>query len=189
MLNVTLVVPIAPQGKKTPTPIILGARVSVAGVRAVLNPKPRAKKDTATERYESDLTEAFRARWPDGTPPPNSPCLAADFLHVRARPKRRPARIPREAWNDGLVPCPAKPDWDNEVKSTQDALYVLLRDLYGVDDGSVVMGRAVDAYAEKDGHPRVCVRIYEVHASEGWLPVWAVRLAEHDPLFGEWTTI
>ncbi len=176
MLDVTIVVGITPQGKKTPNPTVLGKRVHVGGTTAVIAPRGHARKDPATEMYEADLAGMIEAQWPEGVAVGGRP-LTVDFLHVVTRPKRRPAGVPKGLWSDGIVPSPAKPDWDNLVKSSQDALFVVLRKHAKADDAIVAFGRAAKAYAEVDGRPRVVINVREVD-DDAWPPLWVCRLAE-----------
>lgn len=84
-----------------------------------------------------------------------------------------------------------KPDWDNLVKSTQDALLgsaaragLLVNVVAGTrtrlpDDCRVVLGQVAKVYADAPHKVGIYVRLYEVPIT--W-PDWALRLYELDPV-------
>lgn len=182
-------IPMAPEGKKTGRPFAQGKRVMVDGQRAVINPRARVTKHEATDDFEKNLARAICDRLPSGLVGDGSP-LGVDYLFVRERPKRRPPRIPREAWGPGLVWCDAKPDWDNMVKSAQDALFKAIGRTFG-DDARVVLGRGAKAYAELGGHPRLVIRLRDTLPSLALPPPWLSHLTEFDPLEGydDWSPL
>lgn len=67
----------------------------------------------------------------------------------------RPKRLMRKKDPDGPIPHTARPDVDNLLKSTKDALTGLV----WRDDAQVCDGRVRKWYAEKDGVPRVEIEI------------------------------
>lgn len=69
----------------------------------------------------------------------------------------RPKRLMRKADPAGLVVCASKPDVDNVVKAILDGCKVLWR-----DDAQVARLEAWKDYAEKDGAPRVVVRVWSL---------------------------
>jgi len=162
-MDVTLILPIAPQSKLAAAPTLRGRR---AGTR----------KAEATRAYEETLRQAIVDRWPAGVAP-HGP-VAVDFLFVFARPRRLcVARCP-----DGVIVAPVKPDWDNLVKAAQDAL--VKSGAIG-DDAAIVLGQAAKVYAERDREARVVLRVYD--APVGW-PTWVGHLLQVDDLAGEeWT--
>jgi len=66
----------------------------------------------------------------------------------------RPSRLHRKADPDGLIWKDTRPDKDNVEKAVLDALSE-----FWVDDAQAVCGETRKFYAERDGVPRVSVRI------------------------------
>lgn len=70
----------------------------------------------------------------------------------------RPKRLMRRKDPPGPIPHTAKPDRDNLEKATTDALKGLL----WRDDSQICDGRVRKWYAEKNGTPRVEIRVQEI---------------------------
>lgn len=149
-----------PQGKKTPRPMITGPKNG-----RVADAKLKGRKDPATEAYEAQITGATIARWPDGEAP-RAGLIGIDLLLVLPRPKKAKA---------ALAYAPAKPDWDNAVKSVQDGVFKAMREIL-VDDCRVVFGRVAKVYAALGCEPRVVVRFFDNLPALDAPPPWLERL-------------
>ena len=138
LLEVTI--PGQPVGKGRP-------RVALRGGAA------RALTPAKTVRWEQGAAMVLRAAW-QGTQPHDG-AVAAVVTAVARRPKR----LTRRKDPDGPIWRPKRPDLDNVVKATLDALQ-----LAGVirDDAQVVHLLARSLYAAKGAEP--CV-LLELHAA------------------------
>ena len=96
--------------------------------------------------------------------------VRVDILAVMPRPKR----LLRKKDPNGLIWCLTKPDSDNIRKSVLDALKTWWR-----DDSQVVDGRTLKVYAERNGHPRVIVRVRSWNESPDG-EAWGLEMA-HQP--------
>ena len=117
----------------------------------------RAYTPAKTARWESNAACLMRNNY--GQAPINHPVEVV----VRSIYKR-PKRLHRRKDPAGLMWKPTKPDCDNELKATLDALV-----LAGVitDDNLVVRATVESCFAEKDGGPRVTVTVSKV-VGEPW---------------------
>ena len=131
MIDVCFEVPLPPRGKDRP-------RVTRSG---------HAYTPKETKRWESALAMMAQAHLPRTIL--DEP-LRLDVLAVLPRPRR----LLRKRDPDGLIWAPVKPDRDNIEKAVQDALKAFWR-----DDALVVCGEPLKVYAEREGRPRVVVRI------------------------------
>ena len=131
MIDVCFEVPLPPRGKDRP-------RVTRSG---------HAFTPAATRRWESSLALMAQQQLPRTVL--DEP-VRVDVLAVLARPKR----LLRKSDPGGLIWAPVKPDSDNILKATLDALKAFWR-----DDAQVVDTRILKAYAERDGRPRMVIRI------------------------------
>lgn len=77
--------------------------------------------------------------------------VGVDILAVLPRPRR----LCRRKDPDGLIWAPRRPDSDNIRKAVLDALK-----RHWADDGQVVDGATRKVYAERDGLPRLEVRVW-----------------------------
>jgi Holliday junction resolvase RusA-like endonuclease len=129
--DVLIEVPLPPKGKGRP-------RATRTG---------RVYTPAETRRWETTLAMMAAERLPEVVL--EGP-LRVDVLAVLPRPKR----LLRKSDPDGLLWAPAKPDTDNVVKALLDALKAFWR-----DDAQVVELVAHKVYAERDGRPRMVIRI------------------------------
>jgi Holliday junction resolvase RusA-like endonuclease len=67
---------------------------------------------------------------------------------------KRPARLNRKADPDGRIWADTRPDWDNLVKGTQDALSD-----FWEDDSQICHARVLKQYAAKGEQPHISVQI------------------------------
>lgn len=104
----------------------------------------------ATRKWEASLAMMAQEQMPAGII--DEP-VRVDVLAVLPRPKR----LLRKSDPDGLIWAPVRPDCDNITKATLDSLKSFWR-----DDCVVVDTRIVKAYAERDGRPRMAIRIRSV---------------------------
>lgn len=140
MIDIPFVVPIVPRGQPS--------------IRARAFIDPATKKPVASTyqpkeaaQWKSDLAvyaEQFRPAQPIDAP------IRLDLLAVMPRPKSKM----RRADPPGLIECLSKPDIDNIRKAVQDALKTWWR-----DDALICAGQSLKAYAEKDGFPRLVLRV------------------------------
>lgn len=140
MIDIVFAAPIVPRGQPAPRAMaFLGA-----------NGKPTARtfqpKDAA--QWKSDLRTYAQDHQP-GTPIDEP--VRLDILAVLPRPQNRF----RKKDPSGLIPCTSKPDADNIRKAVQDAL----NKVWWRDDALIVCGQTLKVYAEKDGHPRLVLRV------------------------------
>ena len=131
MIDVSFEIPLPPRGKDRP-------RVTKSG---------HAYTPAATRKWESTLALMAQEHLPRGV---IEEAVRVDVLAVIARPKK----LLRRADPDGLIWAPVKPDADNILKSALDALKAFWR-----DDALIVDTRILKAYAERDGRPRMVIRI------------------------------
>jgi Holliday junction resolvase RusA-like endonuclease len=141
VLDVVFEIPIEPRGKGRPRVVSNGAR---GGVHAFT--------PAATKRWESVIALAAAPHMP--TKILDEP-LSVDLLLVLKRPKR----LMRKADPAGFLWAPTKPDADNCRKLALDAMSSFWR-----DDAIVVAGSTYKVYAEKEGRPRIVMRIRSVDA-------------------------
>lgn len=173
-MDVRMFIPMLPRGKAA----------------AKANGHGGLRKDPTTREYEAALTRAIIARWPGDVVWSGAP-LALDLLFVFPHPRAIRSR------NRHAVRCcwaPVKPDWDNLVKGTQDALLgkaareSLLVALEGgpaagpcalPDDCWVVLGRVAKVHAGPTEPHKLgtYVRLYEAEE----MPEWAQELYNMDP--------
>jgi Holliday junction resolvase RusA-like endonuclease len=78
-----------------------------------------------------------------------------DLIFILPRPKR----LMGTSDPDGWIPHPKRPDRDNLVKGTQDALSAAG---FWLDDAQICDGRTAKYYAERGGSPRIIVSIEQV---------------------------
>jgi Holliday junction resolvase RusA-like endonuclease len=76
--------------------------------------------------------------------------LGVEFRFVM----KRPGRLCRKADPEGRIWADTRPDWDNLVKGTQDAL----ADFWG-DDSQICYARVLKQYASKGEAPHITVTI------------------------------
>jgi Holliday junction resolvase RusA-like endonuclease len=134
MLDVCFEVPLPPRGKDRP-------RFAKNG--HAFTPAP-------TRKWEASLAMMAQAQMPSAV---IEEPVRVDVLAVLPRPKR----LLRKSDPSGLIWAPVKPDADNIVKATLDALKAFWR-----DDAQVTSTSALKAYAERDGRARMLVRIRSV---------------------------
>jgi Holliday junction resolvase RusA-like endonuclease len=131
VIDASFEIPLPPRGKDRP-------RVTRSG---------HAYTPAATRKWESALALMAQDKLPIEVI--DEP-VRVDVLAVVPRPKR----LLRRSDPDGLIWAPVKPDADNVLKSTLDALKAFWR-----DDALVVDTRILKAYAERAGRPRMVIRI------------------------------
>ncbi len=129
-------IPLEPQGKGRPR------ASTIAGKARLYTPK-------RTRAHEGAIAFAVREHY-DGPPLEGPLCL--ELLFVVSRPKR----LRRKKDPEGLIPHDKKPDLDNLVKAALDGLTQA-----GIwrDDAQVARLTTEKVYAEKDGLPRIQVRL------------------------------
>jgi len=136
--------------------------------------KKWSQKHPVTEAYENAVEARLRALLPADAMAQLGPLLSVEMLFVLPRPKRRPKWCPKWNWLDRLlVWAGAKPDWDNYVKSTQDAITRAMSGL--VDDGRFVVGKAAKMLTGHDDRGYVVIRL-EPAPDLDKLPPWVERL-------------
>ena len=138
MIDILFEVPLPPRGKDRP-------RVTRTG---------HAYTPAATRKWEATLGMMAQEQMPKEVL--DQP-LRVDVLAVLPRPKR----LLRKSDPDGLIWAPTKPDMDNIIKATLDALKAFWR-----DDAVVVDVSGVKVYAERAGRPRMVVRIRSAEQTE-----------------------
>lgn len=128
-----------------------------------------------TSDYENEIREAVIRQWGvDANYPvyPRGYPLRVDIDFVFPRPKR----LMRHKDPDGLIWCDPKPDRDNLDKAVLDALKGVLWE----DDCLPVTGMVQKFYAEKDGDPRVCIRVRTAgDPPTDTIDNWSVNLQDH----------
>lgn len=134
----TFTIPGPPKGKGRP-------RATTVGGHA------RMYTDKKTASYES-LVRLVAEQARGALSPLEGPLGVA--IHIVLP---RPKRLMRRADPAGLLVCWSKPDTDNVVKAVLDGCACLWR-----DDAQVARLEAWKDYAEKDGSPRVGVRVWEL---------------------------
>lgn len=127
-------VPLPPRGKDRP-------RVTRTG---------HAFTPAATRKWESSLALMAQEKLP------KTVIEAEVSVHVLAV-LPRPKRLLRRKDPDGLIWAPTKPDADNILKATLDALKAFWR-----DDAQVVDAQIFKVFAERDGRARMIVRISSI---------------------------
>ncbi len=138
MIDACFEIPLPPRGKDRP-------RVTRSG---------HAYTPAATRRWESALALMAQDKLPiDVIDEP----VKVDVLAILPRPKR----LLRKSDPDGIIWAPVKPDSDNILKATLDALKAFWR-----DDCLVVDARILKAFAERTGRPRMIIRIASAHRIE-----------------------
>ena len=161
--------PIAPRGKRTPHPIVVGKRVNVGGRVAVVGAFAKATKDPGTRDYEREIAALVLAAAPPNLAP--LPCYALDVLAILPPTQAMESR--RRTGPLALVWAPVKPDADNVVKSAQDALTMALRHILG-DDARCVLVRA-GKLRQAGTEPAMVVRVYSPDRAP---PPWLLTLAD-----------
>ncbi len=139
MIDVLFEVPIEPQAKERP--------------RAAMVPVGKGKKVARIYTPKASLEWGAKLALLASAKMPRTridEAIRVDVLFVLSRPKK----LNRKKDPDGLMWAPVKPDRDNLDKNVLDGFKTFWR-----DDGIVVDGRVLKAYAEKQGRPRVVVRI------------------------------
>lgn len=136
--------------------------------------KQWAQKHPVTEAYENAVEARLRALLPADAMAQLGPLLSVEMFFVLPRPKARPKWCPKWNWLKRLlIWAGAKPDWDNYVKSTQDALTRAMAGL--VDDGRFVVGKAAKMLCENDGDGFVVIRLRPAPPLAA-LPPWIEEL-------------
>jgi len=107
----------------------------------------RAVTPAKTRKYE-ELFALFAAENEPEAPIESSVALRLRFYLPR------PKRLMRRKDPDGPIACPKRPDLDNLVKSSMDALARWWR-----DDAQIVELAAAKFYCERHGMPRIEVEI------------------------------
>lgn len=119
----------------------------------------RAYTPSRTKEWEQMAAQCIALEW-GNTPKVERP-IQLVIAAVFSRPKKRPAKVTKEAWESGLrIWRPAKPDLDNLVKAVLDAAQmsgVLVDDYYVVD----LAARKLYASKYDDG-PKVLLSFVEV---------------------------
>lgn len=96
---------------------------------------------------------------------------------VKARPKRRPDKVPPDLWFSSRVPCPVTPDTDNIAKNIMDGLNPkrgkrgrLVRRGLWEDDGLSAGLVVFEWYAADGEEPKVEVNVREwpIGSRDGW---------------------
>ncbi|MEL7367690.1 MAG: RusA family crossover junction endodeoxyribonuclease [Myxococcota bacterium] len=152
MAEIALSVPMAPKGKGRPR---LGRRGQHA---VVYTPKATQQWERAFAGYVLGWVSAQRANGAAISLPLDGP-LEIDVVAVLPRPKR----LTRRKDPDGLIWAPVKPDHDNIEKAVFDALQISVNGVQVVaDDARIVAQPTFKVYAEKNGEPRVIVRLRPV---------------------------
>jgi len=135
---ISFCLPLAPQTTQTS-----GRRVSV------VSGKPVFFKNKKCQAYYDNIAIIANIYRPKT---PLTGALVVDYFFILPRPKT----LMRKCDPSELIPCGIRPDRDNLVKGTQDALS---KCGFWVDDSQIFAGRIEKYYAEKDGSPRIYVRI------------------------------
>jgi len=133
-LDVTLLVPVEAEPKPRPRTAVVFGRAKV------YTPKKALK-------HEAKIAELAQAQLPPGV---IAEPVRLDILFVRQRPQA----LMGKKHPDGLLWAPRRPDLDNLQKTVMDALKPFWR-----DDALVCCGLPLNCFAEKDGRPRIVVRI------------------------------
>ena len=167
-MDFTLRLPIAPRGKATPLPFVVGKRIKVGGKTAVLGAFAKATKDPATRVHEAEITAMVLAAAPAGLHRVTH--YALDVLALLHPTKAMQAR---RVSGGVLAWAPVKPDADNVVKSAQDAITKALHHVLG-DDAHCVMVR-VGKLRQAGTEPAIVVRVYDPPPAP---PDWLQRLAD-----------
>lgn len=147
MIDITITLPIEPEAKGRPKAFVNQA----TGRAGVYTP-------SKTQSYELKVREAAALRLPAEciTGP-----LRVSILFVLPRPdSRRRRKDP-----DGLIWHDRRPDCDNLVKAVTDAL-----SRHWLDDAQICDLRAAKCYAERNGLPRVVVRIQQLEEGAATVP-------------------
>ncbi len=143
MISFTL--PISPQSLQTS-----GKRLVIVGGR------PRFFLNSKAKKYHADIALFVRQHVP---PVPLVGPLRVDMAFVLPRP----ASLNRKADPEGLIPMAKRPDRDNLVKGTQDALSAAG---FWIDDAQICDGRIAKFYAEKGGVARIEVSVEEIKVGQ-----------------------
>ncbi|RTL27168.1 MAG: RusA family crossover junction endodeoxyribonuclease [Rhodocyclaceae bacterium] len=175
-IMITFRIDICPVPKAAP-------RASVQGGRA------RVRKAASTRRYEDAVSASIRALFAGIDPALRARfnelagVFAVDFGFFLPRPKSRPDWCGREAWIQRWVFAGSKPDWDNYVKSAQDALATALDGVS--DDARFVLGQSVKLLCPAGVDPCLVVRVRPAPPTDA-LPLWVERLIDTAEEGGAW---
>jgi Holliday junction resolvase RusA-like endonuclease len=119
-----------------------------SGKRMVIrNGKPMFFKNKKAETYQKAIKLYALSHLPQR---PFSEALKVSYSFVLPRP----SRLLRKGDPEGLVVCSVRPDLDNLVKGTQDALSD-----FWIDDAQIAILEVKKFYHEKGGSPRIEVKI------------------------------
>lgn len=140
MIDILMILPIVPRGQPAPRAFVVPGGAGKPTAR-LFQPKDAAQ-------WKSDLRVLCAPHQP-GVPIDGS--VRLDFLAVMPRPKN----LFRKKDPPGLIDCTSKPDVDNIRKAIQDAL----NKIWWRDDAIICAGQSLKAFAEKDGHPRLSIRV------------------------------
>lgn len=146
--------------------------------------KQWSQKHPATAAYENAVAARLRALLPADAMAQLGPLLSVEMLFVLPRPKARPKWCPKWNWVKRLlIWAGAKPDWDNYVKATQDALTRAMVGL--VDDGRFVVGKAAKMLCAAGGRGYVVIRLWPAPKLDA-LPAWVGELKAAGETGGDW---
>jgi Holliday junction resolvase RusA-like endonuclease len=141
-----------------------GKRIAIVPGRYGAKARPRFYRAKSAEEYLASiyaLAIEHRPRKPLFGP------LEVEYTFVLPRPKNLARGVGDIV---GLIRHDGRPDWDNMVKGTQDALSQCM---FWHDDGQISDAVVRKRYTEKDGLPRIEVRMRELHVDANILAIIA----------------
>ena len=151
-----ITLPIAPVPKGRPRAFRMGNHV-------------RMHTPKKTRDYEQKI--AFLASQSLPSKPIEGP-IQLDVVAILKRPKR----LMRKKDPDGLLPHTSRPDIDNLRKAVMDGLKRHWR-----DDSQVCCGTSHKLYAEKEGLPRLVIKITSMAEHEVQIPEWITADINQEP--------
>jgi Holliday junction resolvase RusA-like endonuclease len=113
----------------------------------VRNGRVQFFKTSEATRYQGTIAAFARPHTPQE---PLEEPLIVDFIFILPRPQR----LNTKSHHPGRIPCDKRPDRDNLVKGTQDALKGFWK-----DDGQIFDGRIGKYYAAMNEQPHIEIRI------------------------------
>ena len=136
MNKITILIPIEPKS------------LQFSGKRMVIHEgRPLFFKTGDASRYQAAISAYTRPFMPSM---PYIGPLVVDFTFILPRPQR----LNTKSHHQGRIPCDKRPDRDNLIKGTQDAIKGFWK-----DDAQICDGRIGKYYAARDEKPHIEVTI------------------------------